>query len=168
MIGLPTTVSARMSVGSASTCTQRSAISSSTHDRAASVSRVSDPGFIITYDTRLIRSSPNRICGFIAPATASTFPLARSHSWPATVVDPTSNATPSARSRKPGHTATIVVPSCTATVAVQSPARSVRCNTASTWSSQSRPVSDQSRSNASNSRSRSPDGSAMSGSRTST
>ncbi len=33
------------------------------------------PGFIITYDTRLIRSSPKRICGFIAPAEASTSPV---------------------------------------------------------------------------------------------
>ena len=31
------------------------------------VSSVSPPGFIITYDTRLIRSSPKRICGFIRP-----------------------------------------------------------------------------------------------------
>ena len=61
------------------------------------VSSASPPGFIITYDTRLIRSSPNRICGFIAPAHASTSPVRRSQRWPATVVEPTSNATPSAR-----------------------------------------------------------------------
>ena len=32
----------------------------------------------ITYDTRLIRSSPNRICGFMIPADATTSPVARS------------------------------------------------------------------------------------------
>ena len=41
------------------------------------------------------------------------------------MVEPTSKATPSATSWKPGHTAVIVDPSCTATVTVQSPARSV-------------------------------------------
>ena len=50
-----------------------------------------------------MRSSPNRICGFIAPADASTSPLSRSHRWPATVVEPTSNATPSATSWNPGQ-----------------------------------------------------------------
>ena len=43
--------------------------------RTASVISFSPPGFIITYDTRLIRSSPKRICGFIAPAAATTSPL---------------------------------------------------------------------------------------------
>ena len=53
----------------------------------------------------------------------------------------------------PARRAMIVAPSCTATVAVQSPARSVRCSPVSTWSSHARPVSDQSRSSASSSRS---------------
>ena len=54
---------------------------------------------------------------------------------PATVVEPTSNATPSMRSWNPGQIAVMVRPSCTATVAVQSPARSVRCSDARTWAS---------------------------------
>ena len=33
------------------------------------------PGFIIEYETRLIRSSPKRICGFMTPAEATTSPL---------------------------------------------------------------------------------------------
>ena len=62
--------------------------------RTASVSCSRPPGFIITYDTRLIRSSPNRIWGFMAPAVASTSPLPSSQRWPAMVVEPTSTATP--------------------------------------------------------------------------
>ena len=136
MIGLPTTVSARTSVGSASTCAQRSAISSSTHvaDRLGQL-RSRRPGS----SSRTTRGSsgPRRTgsAGSSRRRPRARSPLARSHSWPATVVDPTSNATPSARSRNPGQTPTIVAPSCTATVAVQSPARSVRCSAASTWSS---------------------------------
>ncbi len=49
-----------------------SAISSVSADRTAVVSSTRPPGFIITKLTRLIRSSPNRICGFIRPAEAST------------------------------------------------------------------------------------------------
>jgi hypothetical protein len=72
-----------------------------------------------------MRSSPNRICGFIAPALASTSPVCRSHRCPATVVEPTSKATPSATSWNSGNTAAITASSCTATVAVHAPARSV-------------------------------------------
>ena len=64
----------------------------------AVVSATSPPGFIITYETRLIRSSPKRICGFITPADATTSPVARSSRWPATVVEPMSTATPYAAS----------------------------------------------------------------------
>ena len=83
------------------------AIRSLSAPRIAAVSSCWPPGFIITYDTRLIRSSPKRICGFINPAEASTSPLARSQRWPATVVEPTSMATPYSSSKKPGHTPVI-------------------------------------------------------------
>ncbi len=39
-------------------------------------------------ETRLMRSSPNRICGFITPSDASTSPSARFARWPAIVVEP--------------------------------------------------------------------------------
>ena len=52
-----------------------SAVSFARQPRTARVSSFSAPGFIITYETRLIRSSPKRICGFIAPAEASTSPV---------------------------------------------------------------------------------------------
>ena len=45
-------------------------------------------------ETRLIRSSPKRICGFIRPMEAFTSPVARSQRWPAMVVEPTSMARP--------------------------------------------------------------------------
>ena len=80
------------------------------------VSSLSPPGFIITYDTRLIRSSPNRICGFMIPAVANTSPVDRSQRWPATVVEPTSIAMPNAVSTKPGQMATAVPSRSTAIV----------------------------------------------------
>ena len=84
--------------------------------------------------------------------------MCRSQRCPATVVEPTSKATPSATSWNPGKTAVISVSSRTATVAVQSPARSVFCRSGNTIGSTSRPTSDQSRSSASNNRCRSPGG----------
>ncbi|MEJ7719541.1 MAG: hypothetical protein WKF58_03465 [Ilumatobacteraceae bacterium] len=62
--------------------------------RITEVSAASPPGFIITYETRLIRSSPNRICGFILPLVATTSPDVRSQRCAATVVEPTSTAMP--------------------------------------------------------------------------
>ena len=74
MIGLPTTVSSRMSSRSTPASFASSAVSFARQPRTARVSSFSEPGCIITYETRLIRSSPKRICGFIAPAEASTSP----------------------------------------------------------------------------------------------
>ena len=76
--------------------------------RTAPVSAAAPPGLSITYETRLIRSSPKRICGFITPADARTSPVARSQRCPAMVVDPTSTAMPQARSVNPGSTAATV------------------------------------------------------------
>ncbi len=85
--------------------------------RTAAVSCWSPPGFIITYDTRLIRSSPKRICGFIRPALATISPPSKVHTCAASVVEPTSMATPYASSTNPGQAAT-TAPSLLATVAV--------------------------------------------------
>jgi hypothetical protein len=63
-----------------------------------------------------MRSSPKRICGFITPALASTDPSVRFTRCPAMVVEPTSIATPNARSWKPGQTAMTSRPAWTATV----------------------------------------------------
>ena len=49
---------------------------------------------IIAYETRLMRSSPNRIWGFMTPLDARTAPSARSARCPAIVVEPMSIATP--------------------------------------------------------------------------
>ena len=54
---------------------QSSAVSFARQPRTARVSSFSEPALSITYETRLIRSSPNRICGFISPAEASTSPV---------------------------------------------------------------------------------------------
>ncbi len=67
-------------------------------------------------ETRLMRSSPKRICGFMTPALARIEPSARFARWPAIVVEPTSMATPNARSWKPGQTAMTSWPPWTATV----------------------------------------------------
>ena len=61
------------------------------------------PGFIIAYETRLIRSSPKRICGFIAPAEATTSPLTRSQRCAAIVVEPMSKASPKASRGNPAR-----------------------------------------------------------------
>ena len=75
------------------------------------------------YETRLIRSSPKRICGFITPADATTSPLVRSHRCAAMVVEPMSTANPKAVSCRPGQTPMICFSPWTATVTCQSPAR---------------------------------------------
>ncbi len=62
--------------------------------RTAWVISVAPPEFIIEYETRLIRSSPKRICGFITPADALTSPVIRSQRWQAMVVEPISKAAP--------------------------------------------------------------------------
>ena len=102
MIGLPTSVISRMSSRETPASFASSAVSFARQPRTARVSSFSEPGFIITYETRLIRSSPKRICGFISPAEASTSPVARSQRCPATVVEPMSKAMPYDVSWKPG------------------------------------------------------------------
>ena len=168
MIGLPTSVISRMSSRETPASFASSAVSFARQPRTARVSSFSEPGFIITYETRLIRSSPKRICGFISPAEASTSPVARSQRCPATVVEPMSKAMPYEVSWNPGQTAVRSVSSCTATVTFHSPARNVFCRPGRTWSSTRSPVSSHSRSSASRSRPRSLDGEARSGSSTST
>ena len=74
MIGLPTTVISSTSSRSTPAAVASSAVSFARQPRTTRVSSFSEPGFIITYETRLIRSSPKRICGFISPADASTSP----------------------------------------------------------------------------------------------
>ncbi len=94
MIGLPTKVTSRMSSRATSAVVASSAVSLATQPRTALVSSFSPPSLSITYETRLMRSSPKRICGFISPAEASTSPVSRSQRCPATVVEPMSNAIP--------------------------------------------------------------------------
>ncbi len=168
MIGLPTSVTSRIVSFSMPTDSATSAASSLSASRTAAVICRAPPGFIIEYDTRLIRSSPKRICGFMRPAEATTSPLTRSQRCAAIVVDPTSTARPNACSWNPGHTAMIRDVSCTATVTCHCPARKAGCSCCSTDRSHSRSLSCHSRASASSSRCRSPDGSCMSGSATST
>ena len=97
MTGFPTIVTSRTSVRSMPASRHSSAVSFARQPRTARVSSFSEPALSMTYETRLIRSSPKRICGFISPADATTSPVRRSHRWPATVVEPTSNAMPYAR-----------------------------------------------------------------------
>ena len=87
MIGLPTRVTSRISSGVAPPCSAASRSRSRTAARTAAVISCSPPGFIITYETRLMRSSPNRICGFMAPADATTSPVVRSQTCAAIVVE---------------------------------------------------------------------------------
>ena len=94
MTGLPTRVTSRISSGETPPWAAASWSSSRTAVRTAAVISRSPPGCIITYETRLMRSSPNRICGFIAPADATTSPEVRSHRCAAMVVEPTSTAAP--------------------------------------------------------------------------
>ena len=75
MIGLPTSVTSRTSRRSISAARASSAVSFARQPRTALVSSRSEPGLSITYETRLMRSSPNLICGFISPAEASTSPV---------------------------------------------------------------------------------------------
>ena len=168
MIGLPTRVTSRIDSFSTPTDAATSAASSLSASRTAVVICTAPPGFIIEYETRLIRSSPKRICGFMRPAEATTSPLTRSHRCAAIVVEPTSTARPYAFSWKPGQTAMIRDASWTATVTCHCPARSTGCSSRSTERSHSRFFSCHSRASASSSRCRSPDGSCMSGSATST
>ena len=94
MIGLPTNASSRM-LARSTPASRASPVTSAFN--AALTARVISPapsGWSIAYDTRLMRSSPNRICGFITPDEASSSPLARRTRCPASVVEPTSIATP--------------------------------------------------------------------------
>ena len=94
MIGLPTIASSRISRGGTSACAASPATSLASAPRTARVISPAPSGCIIAYETRLMRSSPNRIWGFISPAEARTAPSARFVRWPAIVVEPTSIATP--------------------------------------------------------------------------
>ena len=163
MIGLPTRVTSRISSGampaSAAASWSRPRIAART---AAVISR-SPPGCIITYETRLMRSSPNRICGFIAPAEATTSPDESSLRCAAMVVEPTSTAAPYALSRKPGQTAMTSHPPCTATVIRHPPERRVVWRVSSTARSQRTSSTPHSSRNAASTLRRSPAGSCMSG-----
>ena len=168
MIGLPTSVASRIESRSIPAIAATSVARSLSASRTARVICEAPPGFIIAYDTRLMRSSPKRICGFMRPADATTSPVTRSQRWAAIVVDPTSTARPYTASWNPGQIATMREASCTATVAFQCPWRSVPCNCCNTGRSHCSPRSCHSRSSAASSRRRSPLGSCMSGSATST
>ena len=94
MIGLPTSARSRISTRLIPARIASEAISPSSALRTATVISPAPSGCIIAYETRLIRSSPNRICGFITPLLARTAPSARSARCPAIVVEPMSIATP--------------------------------------------------------------------------
>ena len=78
MIGLPTSTISSTSLVAILAFEHSSSASEFSDVRIAEVSSLSPPGFIITYDTRLMRSSPKRICGFMTPALATTSPVVRS------------------------------------------------------------------------------------------
>ena len=124
MIGLPTTVSSRMSRAATPARAASEATSLPTAARTARVIAAAPSGWSMAYETRLMRSSPKRICGFMTPSEASTAPSDRSTRWPAMVVEPTSRATPRARSWRPGQTAVMTRASWTATVTPYEPASS--------------------------------------------
>ena len=94
MIGLPTRASSRMSARLIPALLASRASIRSIARRTALVISSAPSGCIIAYETRLMRSSPKRICGFMTPALARTAPSARFARWPAIVVDPMSIATP--------------------------------------------------------------------------
>ena len=94
MIGLPTIASSRMSSFAMPPVSASPAMRLSSASRTARVISPAPSSCIIAYETRLMRSSPNRICGFITPFEASTAPSARSARCPAIVVEPMSIATP--------------------------------------------------------------------------
>ena len=110
MIGLPTSTTSRTCVAVDAGRRRRARRRArGAPSRTAPVSASAPPGFIITYDTRLIRSSPNRICGFMMPGRRERPRRSRGRrgarrSW-------SSRRRPRCRTRasvKPGKTATIV------------------------------------------------------------
>ena len=127
MIGLPTITISRILSTVVAALDANSRTRSLSAARITVVSSTSPPLFIITYETRLIKSSPKRICGFITPALLKISPVVRSHKWPATVVEPMSIAMPYIAPTKPGHAAVIIpasdtsAPRAMATVAPPSP-----------------------------------------------
>ena len=121
MIGLPTIASSRISSRLMPALIASWATRPFSALRTAAVISPAPSGCIIAYETRLIRSSPKRICGFITPWLARTEPSDRSARWPAIVVEPTSIATPYALSWRPGQIAVSVRPSWTATVTPNEP-----------------------------------------------
>ena len=117
-----------------------------------------------------MRSSPNLICGFIAPDDARTAPEFISQRWADMVVEPISIAAPRIISFKPGHTPMMRLPPRKATVICHLPLRKAFCKSRITC--RSAVISPSTRSghwslSASTTRRRSPDGSCISGSRTS-
>ena len=119
--GLPTKTSSTISSLFRPACFAATSISVCKPAITALVISAAPPGFMMPYDTRLIKSSPNLICGFIAPVEASTLPVTISHKCADMVVDPTSMATPAIWSFRPGQMATILCPSRSATVTCHLP-----------------------------------------------
>ncbi len=78
MIGLPTTASSRMWSGSSPAWMASSATRSAIAARTTAVISTAPPSWSMANETRLMRSSPKRICGFMTPAEASTSPRSRS------------------------------------------------------------------------------------------
>ena len=97
MIGLPTKTASRTSSRDTPASAQTREINEPTASRTAFVSASRPSAFIITYETRLIRSSPKRICGLVVPVEASVRPESSETRWAAMVVEPISTATPRAR-----------------------------------------------------------------------
>ena len=139
---------------------------------AARTARVISPapsGWSIAYETRLMRSSPNRICGFITPRRGEHLAVGEADQVPGerrradvdrdavqllVVAGPDRGQRPARRGRPPSPRSRL--------------RSSAGWSARTTCRSDSRPVSPHSRSSASNSRIRSPDGEASSGRSTST
>ena len=169
MIGLPTIANSRMSSRLMPAVIASWATSPFSALRTAAVISPAPSGCIIAYETRLIRSSPKRICGFITPWLARTDAVRqvgqvagdrRRADVDRDAVRLVVEARPDAR-----HAS---VPSWTATVTAKEPFSSAGWRSRMTARSASRSVRPHSVSSASNSRTRSPDGEASSGGTTST
>ena len=104
MTGFMTKVSSTMSSRATPAASAASRARSFSASRTVRVISAAPPGVIMAWLTRLIRSSPNRICGFIRPVDAATAPVRRSHRCAAMVVEPRSTASPyTGAVRSPGH-----------------------------------------------------------------
>ena len=100
---MPTTVVSRTKLGSISFFSQALSIKSLIEFLTTFVNFSCDPGLSIQYETRLIKSSPNLICGFIDPSDAMTSPVNKLQRFTAIVVEPISIETPYIFSTKPGQ-----------------------------------------------------------------